>query len=156
MFEPSSDEPWSFALSATQVAFAVYTLIATGYHQIVGFPTHYRAQLEESVKKHADLQLQKATIIPARYVKWYNILTVLVVLELGGVIGALVAELSGWNWSKGGLVGIALAALECLYPGVRHRRDVGNDKEVAGKLARGTWQEVSSLGRTKCRLINST
>lgn len=115
MFKPSSDEPWSFALSATQVAFAVYTLIATGYHQIVGFPAHYRAQLEESVKKHADLQLQKATIIPARYIKWYNIFAVLVVLELGGVIGALVAELSGWNWSKGGLVGIALAALASIW-----------------------------------------
>jgi hypothetical protein len=111
MFEPSSDEPWSFALSATQVAFVVYALIATGYHQIVGFPAHYRAQLEESMKKHADLQLQKATIIPVRYVKWYNIFAVLVALEVAGVIGALVAELRGSNWSKGGLVGIALAAL---------------------------------------------
>jgi hypothetical protein len=115
MFELSSGEPWSFALSATQVAFAVYTLIATGYHQIVGFPAHCGAQLEESVKKYADLQLQKATIIPVRYVKWYNIFAVLVVLELGGVIGALVAELSGRNWSKGGLVGIALAALASIW-----------------------------------------
>jgi len=67
------------------------------------------------MKKHADLQLQKATIIPVRYVKWHNIFAVLVVLELGGVIGAFVAELSGWNWSKGGLVGIALAALASIW-----------------------------------------
>jgi hypothetical protein len=126
MFEPSSDGPWSFALSATQVAFAVYALIATGYHQIVGFPAHYRAQLEESVKKHADLQLQKATVIPVRYFIWHNIFAVLVWLELGGVIGALVAELSGWNWSKGGLVGIALAALASI------RKDYTRESVIEG------------------------
>ena len=126
MFEPSSDEPWSFALSATQVAFAVYALIATGYHQIVGFPAHCRAQLEESVKKHADLQLQKATVIPVRYFIWHNIFAVLVWLELGGVIGALVAELSGWNWSKGGLVGIALAALASI------RKDYTRESVIEG------------------------
>jgi hypothetical protein len=115
IFKISSGEPWSFALSATQVAFAIYALIAAGYHQIVGFPAHYRAQLEESVKKHADLQLQKATIIPVRYVKWYNVFAVLIMLEFGGVIGALVAELSGWDWSKGGRVGIALAALASIW-----------------------------------------
>lgn len=115
LFEPSSDQSWSFALSATQVAFTVYTLIAAGYHQIVGFPAHHRAQLKESVKEHADLQLQRATIIPVRYVKWYNIFAVLVMLELGGLIGTLTAALSGWNWWKGGLAGIAIVALASIW-----------------------------------------
>jgi len=78
------------------------------------------------VKKHADLQLQKATVIPVRYFVWHNIFAVLVWLELGGVIGALVAELSGWNWSKGGVVGIALAALASI------RKDYTRESVIEG------------------------
>lgn len=111
LFQPRPDRPWSFAVSATQVAFVAYVLIATGYCEIVGFPAHCRRQLERSVEKYAELQAEKVTTIPVRYVKWYNIFTVLVTLEFGAVIGALVAVLDGREWLNGCLVGIAVSAI---------------------------------------------
>jgi hypothetical protein len=111
LFESPPEGSWSFALSATEVAFAIFALIATGYYEAVGFPAHYRTQLEESVMKFANLRDEKATVIPIRYVKWYNVFAVLVMLQLGGVAGALVAELTGGRWLNGGLTGVALAAI---------------------------------------------
>jgi len=114
LFDSQPDESWSFALLATQVAFVVYALIATGYHELVGFPAHYRNQLEESVKKYTDLQDKKTTTIPVKYVNWYNAFAVLITLQIGGAIGAFVAELSGGSWRNGGLTGMALALIVSL------------------------------------------
>jgi hypothetical protein len=111
LFDSLSDETWSFALLATEVAFVVYALIATGYYEIVGLPAHYRAQLEESIEKHVDLQVNKATVIPIKYVRFYNIFAIIIMLELGVVFGALVAQLSGGKWLNGGLAGLVLAAI---------------------------------------------
>ena len=103
--------PWSFSLSATQVFFAVYVLLETGYYQIVGFPTHYKKQLEESVSKFSEIQLEKSTIIPVRYIKWYNIFAVIVTLQISAIFGSLVAVIRGKNWLEGGLKGILYSAL---------------------------------------------
>ncbi|MCK4789473.1 MAG: hypothetical protein KAV87_37375 [Desulfobacteraceae bacterium] len=111
LFDSPPDEPWSFALLATQVAFVVYALIATGYYEIVGFPAHYRTQLEESVEKYVDLQVNKATTIPIKLVIWCNVFAIFTMLQFGGAIGVLIAGLSGRDLWNGCLTGVALVAV---------------------------------------------
>ena len=111
LFDSSPDEPWSFALLATQVAFVVYALIATGYYEIVGFPAHYRTQLEESIEKYVDLKVNKATTIPIKWVIWYNVFAIFTMLQLGGAIGVLIAGSSGRDLRNGCLTGVALVAV---------------------------------------------
>jgi hypothetical protein len=111
MFNPQSDETWSFALLATEVAFAVYALVATNNYEIVGFPSHYRTQLEKSIGNYIELQSKKSKTIPVKYLYWYKVSDSLVMLVFGGGLGILVAELSGYNWREAGIAGIALAAI---------------------------------------------
>jgi len=110
----TSDDTWSFALHATHVAFASYVLITAGYYEIVGAPSHYRVHMEEAIGQKVQLQAQKAKVIPSTYVKWYNAFAVVITLQLGGVIGALIAEVSGSNWQSGALIGVAFAAIVCI------------------------------------------
>lgn len=111
VFYPLSDETWSFALLATEAAFAVYALVATNNYEVVGFPAHYRTQLEESIGNYIELQNKKSKTILLKYLKWYKVSDTLIMLVFGGLLGILVAELSGYNWQKGGIAGIAFAAI---------------------------------------------
>ena len=107
----TSGETWSLALHATQVAFATYALIANGYYEIVGVPAVYRKQIEDAVRQRADLLNQAACVIPLRYVKVYNILTIFVFLLSGGTVGGVVAYLSGQSLESGIWAGLGTAAL---------------------------------------------
>jgi hypothetical protein len=95
LFNSRQNETWSFALSATQVAFVAYVLIKTGYHGILGAPVHYRAQLEGSVEKYTELQENKATTIPIKFVIWYNVCAVFTTASFAIGIGFLLAVVSG-------------------------------------------------------------
>jgi hypothetical protein len=111
LFNSNLGESWTLALHATEVAFAVYALVATGYYEIVGFPVHRRHLLEEAVEQYADLRTEKAVVIPTKYVKWYNAFALVVWLQIGGLIGGVVAAMLGDDWKRGALAGVALAAL---------------------------------------------
>lgn len=111
LFGPIGDETWSFALDATQVAFTAYALIATGHYEIVGFPIHYRTLLEDTIERQIALQTEKATTIPTKYVKLYNLCAILVFLEIGASIGASVAVISGGTWQNGLLIGVATTSI---------------------------------------------
>lgn len=110
----TQDDTWSFALDATNVAFATFALIQSNYSGIVGAPLHYSLQIEEAVRQQAELRAQKSMLIPTSYVKLYNTFAIVVTLQIAALLGVVIAIATNGDWTRNALAGVALAAIVCI------------------------------------------